>query len=247
VRFIVEQLGAKVDWDKDSRVVKIDIMLPVIRDYGLSYVKAADGWYTVPRTFTAWVTALNAKRADFYLTPTGTGQEPVKIATSYSDEGNFSATYTLPQSGIMAHFWAEVVNDNGIKSTEIMNVYREVSADPPAVLENVPLHPSFNWKLETDQGILKYWLGSDYNREGSKVIISTLLQKPSSQEIIGWYRKTFEETGWELLKLDGSQASWRMTAAKENFEMEIHYGFLGTDGSTSPENGVRIIAVVKTK
>lgn len=247
VRFIVEQLGGKVDWDKDTSVVKIIIMLPLIRDYGLSYVRVADGWCTVPRTFTAWVTALNAKKVDFYLTPTGTGQEPVKIATSYSNEGNFSITYTLPQCAIMAHFWAEAVNDNGRKSTEILNVYRGVTPDPPVALENVPIHPSFDWKLETDQSVLIYWLGSAYNKEGNKFIASTLLQKTSSQEIINWYLKALEEAGWESLTLDGSQASWRITAVKEDSELEIYYGSSGVDGSIFPEKGVRIIAAVKTK
>lgn len=131
VRFLAETLGATVEWDEGAREVRITMGLPVINDFGISYTRTEGGWYVLPRTFIAWVASSNARKVDFYLTPTGTGQEPVNIATSYGSGGRFSITYTLLQENVMAHFWAVAVNDNGEESTDMLNVYRE-AADSPA-------------------------------------------------------------------------------------------------------------------
>lgn len=128
VRFLAETLGAAVQWDEGARAVRITMELPIIKDFGISYTRTDGGWYVLPRTFTAWVASGNVKKVDFYLTPTGTGQEPVKIATSsYGSGGYFSITYILPQESTLAHFWAVAVNDKGEESTETLNVYREAA------------------------------------------------------------------------------------------------------------------------
>ncbi|OPX83595.1 MAG: Protein TolB [Pelotomaculum sp. PtaB.Bin104] len=135
VRFIAETLGAVVLWDADSRLVKITMDKPIINGYGITYTKIDAGWYIVPRTFTAWVESNNAQKVDFYLTPTGTGQEPVKIATSFGSEGYFSITYRLPQTSIMGHLWAVAVNNQGEQSTDILNVYREADGSEQDSIE----------------------------------------------------------------------------------------------------------------
>lgn len=123
LRFIAETLGATVQWDEPNWTVAVSMELPIIRDSGISYTKQEAGWYSIPSTFTAWVEADNAHKVDFYLTPTGTNQEPVKIATAYSNNQKFSLTYTMPGGYTMAHFWAVAVNDSGEESTGIFNVY----------------------------------------------------------------------------------------------------------------------------
>lgn len=130
VRFIAETMGAGVQWDADTRTVKITMDKPVmgkpvIKSFGITHTKIDAGWYIIPRTFTAWVEADNTQKVDFYLTPTGTGQEPVKIASSYGNGGQFSISYRLPQESMMAHFWAVAINERGEQSTDILNVYRE--------------------------------------------------------------------------------------------------------------------------
>ncbi|MDD4237921.1 MAG: stalk domain-containing protein [Desulfotomaculaceae bacterium] len=126
LRFIAETLGATVQWNEAAWTVVINMELPIIRDSGISYTKRDAGWYTIPSTFTAWVKSDNAQKVDFYLTPTGTNQEPVKIATAYSNNQEFSITYTLPGGYTMAHFWAVAVNAKGEASTGVFNVYCEL-------------------------------------------------------------------------------------------------------------------------
>ncbi|MDD3654009.1 MAG: stalk domain-containing protein [Desulfotomaculaceae bacterium] len=129
VRFIAETLGAVVQWDAGARTVKITMDQPVIKSFGITHTKFEAGWYTIPRAFTAWVEADNTQKVDFYLTPTGTGQAPVKIATSYGSNGHFSITYRLPQASTMSHFWAVATNERGEQSTDILNVYRDAAGD----------------------------------------------------------------------------------------------------------------------
>lgn len=126
VRFVAETLGASVNWEAVSGTVAITMELPIVHNYGISHEKVKNGWHVVPRTFTAWVEAENADKVDFYLTPTGTAQEPVKIATAaMGSDGRFSITHELPEGGYMAHYWAVAVNEKGEGSTGILNVYRE--------------------------------------------------------------------------------------------------------------------------
>ncbi len=129
MRFIAETMGAVVQWDANARTVKITMGQPVIKDFDITHTEVNAGWYTIPRTFTAWVEADNTQKVDFYLTPTGTGQAPVKIATSYGSNGHFSITYRLPQASTMSHFWAVAINEQEERSTDILNVYRDAAGD----------------------------------------------------------------------------------------------------------------------
>jgi len=255
-RFIAETLGAAVQWDESLGAVKISMDLPVIRNYGISHEKTDAGWFTVPRTFTAWVAAENAKKVDFYLTPTGTGQDPVKIATAYnngSDE-HFSITYTLPQENTLAHFWAVAVNDQGETGTDILNVYREAAPELPAAVDGVPLHPSFNWNAEPDKNTredLHRWLGNDYDQGANKVILSSWLQAPSSKEILNWYQKNLAETGWQVGSPAGGGSHWSLTAEKERRTVVVNYawgsGDNGTEPPSDPKKGYRMACVISNK
>lgn len=256
VRFIAETLGAAVQWDESAGVVRISMALPVVKNFGISHAKTDAGWYIVPRTFTAWVAAENAKKVDFYLTPTGTGQDPIKIATAYGSDGDehFSVTYTLPQENTLAHFWAVAVNDQGETGTDILNVYREAAPGPPATVEGVPLHPSFNWNAEPDKNTredLRRWLGNDYDRDADKVILSSWLQTPSSKEILNWYQRNLAETGWQVSSPAGGGSHWSLTAEKEGRTVAVNYawgsGDNGTEPPSDPKKGYRMAVVISNK
>ncbi|MDD3653884.1 MAG: stalk domain-containing protein [Desulfotomaculaceae bacterium] len=143
VRFIAETLGAVVQWDAATRTVQITTDQPVIKNFGITHTKLDAGWYTIPRAFTACVEADNTHKVDFYLTPTGTGQIPVKIATSYGNGGQFSITYRLPQASIMAHFWAVAINERGEQSTDILNVYRDAATRTVQITTDQPVIKNF--------------------------------------------------------------------------------------------------------
>lgn len=254
MRFIAETLGATVQWDEGARAVRISMDQPIIRNFGISHTKNDAGWHIVPRTFTTWVAAGNTKRVDFYLTPTGTGQEPVKIATSYGSGEHFSITYRLPRDNTMAHFWAVAVNDKGETSTDILNIYREAAPEPPASIDGVPLHPSFDWGEELDATTrenLRPWLGTDYDKGAVKVILSTWLLAPSSNEIKTWYEKNLADMGWRVLSLAGGGSHWVLTAEKEGRSVTIHYawgsGDNGTEMPSHPEKGYRMAVVISNK
>lgn len=135
VRFIAETMGAGVQWDAEARTVQIITLAaqPEIKNFGITHTGVDAGWYRVPRTFTAWVEAGHTQKVDFYLKPTGTGQEPVKIATTYGIDGDFRIAYRLPQTEVRAHFWAVAVNERGEQSTDILNVYRAAGAGQESI------------------------------------------------------------------------------------------------------------------
>lgn len=254
VRFIAETLVSAVNWDQYGWTANISLGLPIIKDFGISHVKEESGWYTVPRTFTARVAAENTERVDFYLTPTGTGQTPVKIATSEGNgeqRQNFSITYRLPEESTLAHFWAVAVNDKGQESTAILNIYREIGPEPPGSIDGIPMHPSFFWSEELDQAAreeLKCWLSTDYDQTTGKVILSSWLQNPVSNEIINWYREELEKLGWKVLSLAGGSTHWCTSAEKDGRSLRVNYawgsGDRGTEAPSDPEKGYRLAAVV---
>lgn len=249
VRFVAEALGASVKWEAGSGIAAITMDLPIIRNFGISHVKKEEGWYTLPRTFTAWVYAEKAAKVDFYLTPTGTGQEPVKIATSISGDEHFSITYELPRGGVMAHFWAVALNDRGEQSTGILNVYREDEPGPPAALYGVPLHPGFYWSEETDPKVREAWLGPGYGAGGGQVIISSRLHSPSSREVADWYKKALSDAGWQGAGPAGGGSRWSLAAEKEGRTLSADYDCNSVSGegepTPDPAEGCRIVIVIK--